>query len=66
MKLAIFLPNWVGDAVMATPALRALRDAYPTAEIVGVMRPVIGDVLAGLNLLDRVILCQKKAQSPAL
>ena len=66
MKLAIFLPNWVGDAVMATPALRALRDAYPAAEIVGVMRPVIGDVLAGLNLLDRVILCQKKAQSPAL
>ncbi len=25
MNLAIFLPNWVGDAVMAVPALRELR-----------------------------------------
>ena len=25
MKLAIFLPNWLGDLVMATPALRAVR-----------------------------------------
>lgn len=66
MKLAIFLPNWVGDAVMATPALRALRQAHRGAELVGVMRPVIGDVLAGLDLLDRAILCQKKSQPPAL
>ena len=22
MKIALFLPNWIGDAVMATPALR--------------------------------------------
>lgn len=66
MKLAIFLPNWVGDAVMATPALRALRRAHREAELVGIMRPVIGDVLAGLDLLDRTILCQKQSQSPAL
>jgi len=26
-------PNWVGDAVMATPTLRALRAAHPRAEI---------------------------------
>ena len=25
MRLGVFLPNWVGDVVMATPALRALR-----------------------------------------
>src|SRR5437867_2888874 len=28
MKVAIFLPGWVGDAVMATPALRALRQRF--------------------------------------
>ena len=56
MKLALFLPNWIGDAVMATPALRALRDEYRDAEIVGVMRPYVADVLTGLDLLDRTML----------
>ena len=28
MNIAVFLPNWIGDAVMATPAVRALRDHY--------------------------------------
>lgn len=55
MKLAVFLPNWVGDAVMATPALRALRAGFPQAELVGVARPVIAEVLDGAGLLDRVV-----------
>ena len=28
-RIALFLPNWVGDVVMATPAVRAVRAAYP-------------------------------------
>ena len=53
MKLAIFLPNWIGDVVMATPALRALRTRFDSAEIVGIMRPYVADVLAGTGLIDR-------------
>lgn len=52
-KVAIFLPNWVGDAAMATPALRALRERLPQAEIVGIARPVIADLLRGSPLIDR-------------
>lgn len=55
MKIAIFLPNWIGDVVMATPALRAVRDRFPSDEIIGVMRPYVSDVLAGTGLLDRTI-----------
>ena len=33
MKLGIFLPNWVGDVVMSTPALRALRQTPAIADI---------------------------------
>ncbi len=55
MKLAVFLPNWIGDVAMATPALRALRQQYPTAEITGIMRPYVADVLAGTELLDRSV-----------
>ena len=52
MKVAVFLPNLVGDVVMATPALRALREHFATATLLGVMRPYVGDVLAGSKLLD--------------
>ena len=51
MNIAVFLPNWIGDVVMATPALRAVRDQFPSAEIVGVMRPYVADVLAGTGTL---------------
>ncbi len=66
MKLAVFLPNWVGDAVMATPALRAVRETHPTAEIVGILRPVIADVLADCGLLDRVLVHHPRGKNPDL
>jgi heptosyltransferase-2 len=52
MKLAVFLPNWVGDAVMATPALRALREHFAGARIVGVLRPYVAGALEGCPWLD--------------
>jgi len=55
MQIAVIMPRWVGDAVMATPALRALRGHFPSARITGVMRPVIGDLLAGTAWLDDAI-----------
>jgi heptosyltransferase-2 len=33
MNILIILPNWLGDAVMATPAIEMLCDAYPEAEL---------------------------------
>ncbi|MFO0919066.1 MAG: lipopolysaccharide heptosyltransferase II [Planctomycetaceae bacterium] len=64
MKLAIFLPNWVGDAVMATPTLRALRHAHRGAKILGIMPPVIADVLQGTDFFDDVILHQPRGNHP--
>ncbi len=45
MTLAVALPSWVGDAVMATPALRALRTAFPDERLVAVARPPVRTVL---------------------
>ncbi len=64
MKLALFPPNWVGDAVMATSALRALRRQHPDAEVLGVMSPVIADVLDGLKLFDRIVLHEARGKRP--
>lgn len=33
MKILIILPNWLGDAVMATPAIEALCARYPDAQL---------------------------------
>ncbi len=53
MKIAVFLPNWLGDVAMATPTLRSLRRHFgPQAKIVGIMRPYLSDVLAGTGWLD--------------
>jgi heptosyltransferase-2 len=62
MKIGVFLPNWIGDAVMATPTLRALRTHFLTAEIVAVARPYVADVLAGLDSVDRVITCNPRGR----
>lgn len=48
------MPSWVGDAIMATPALRLVRSAMPGAFIGGLVRPGIDEVLAGTDLLDEL------------
>jgi heptosyltransferase-2 len=56
MKLAVFLPNWIGDAVMATPALRALREHFAGAHVIGVLKPYVAGVLEGAPWLDSQVL----------
>ncbi|HWA99061.1 MAG TPA: lipopolysaccharide heptosyltransferase II [Pirellulales bacterium] len=63
MKLAVFLPNWIGDVVMATPTLRALRHRFPQARILGVMRPYVADVLAGTRWLDDAVFFDHRSEN---
>lgn len=53
-RILIVVPSWVGDAVMATPALRMVRRAFPGAFIGLLVRPGIDQVLAGLDVADEV------------
>ncbi|MSQ94968.1 MAG: lipopolysaccharide heptosyltransferase II [Gemmataceae bacterium] len=52
MNLAIFLPNWIGDVVMATPAIRALREYFAGARCIAVCRPYVLGVLEGSSWFD--------------
>lgn len=61
MKVAVFLPNWIGDVVMATPTLRSLRNYFGRrANIIGIQRPYVKDVLGNTRLLDEIIEFQKQ------
>jgi heptosyltransferase-2 len=53
-KIAVVLPNHLGDVVMATPALRALRRGRPEAEIIAVIQEILAPILGGCPWIDRV------------
>jgi len=63
MNIAIFLPNWLGDLVMATPALRAMRRHFGAeARLIGIVRPHLADALAGTHWLDEQWLFNPRAK----
>lgn len=65
MNIAVFLPNWVGDTVMATPALRALRATHPRpARLIGVGPALARDVLEGNPWLDAYRVYERPAARP--
>lgn len=51
-RILVVLPNWVGDVVLATPALRALREGFPDAQITYLMKPYVRDLIAGSDWAD--------------
>jgi heptosyltransferase-2 len=59
-RLVIVCPSWVGDSVMATPLLRATRGQLPKAQITGVLRPGIDELLGGTRWFDRTAVVEAK------
>jgi len=54
-KLLIRAVNWVGDAVMTTPALAVVREKFPAAEIVLLANPLVSQLFMPHPAIDRVI-----------
>lgn len=52
----------VGDLVMLTPALRALKRAYPTAQLALAAQPFGADLFARPDLVDEVIPYSKRGK----
>ena len=55
MTRVIFAPNWIGDAVMALPALADVRRHDGDARLVVAARPGVADVMALAPGVDQVI-----------
>jgi heptosyltransferase-2 len=54
-KILVVQPSWVGDAVMATPTLRAIRELYPQAHIAYLMRRYVKPLYGGMPWADQII-----------
>src|SRR5579872_7250590 len=55
MKILVRAPNWVGDAVMAIPALEAIRRIQASAEIAILARPAVADLYRDQPFADRIL-----------
>src|ERR1700720_1041811 len=55
VKILIRATNWVGDAIMALPALRAVRDRFPEAHIAIVARPYVADIYRDQPVCDQLV-----------
>lgn len=54
-RLIIRATNWLGDAVMSLPAIRAARAIFPNAHLAIMARPWVADLYARERSVDEVI-----------
>jgi heptosyltransferase-2 len=55
VNILIRTTNWVGDAIMALPALRAVRAKFSDAQIAIVARPYVADIYRDQQICDQLI-----------
>jgi heptosyltransferase-2 len=53
--ILVFCPNWVGDVVMATPTFKCLRQNYPDARLIGLIRGYAKGVVEDGPWFDQLI-----------
>jgi heptosyltransferase-2 len=54
-KLVVVAPNWLGDAVMALPAIADLRRHYSSAHLTIAARPSVAPVFSMVEGIDAVV-----------
>src|SRR5271156_4419329 len=54
-RVMVRATNWLGDAVMSLPAIRAIRGIFPRAHLAVVAKPWVADLYAREKSIDRVI-----------
>ena len=62
MRILIRATNWVGDAIMALPALRAVRGKFADASIAIVARPYVADIYRDQAICDELIACDPNGE----
>ncbi|MEA3330232.1 MAG: lipopolysaccharide heptosyltransferase II [Campylobacterota bacterium] len=63
MKILIILPNWLGDAIMATPAIELLASHYPDAKFTFVGSFVSVEALKYHPLCEKAVVDETKKAS---
>jgi lipopolysaccharide heptosyltransferase II len=56
LHILTWMPSWIGDVVLALPALQTLRGIYPNARITAIVRFPTGQLLSGHSEIVDTIL----------
>jgi heptosyltransferase-2 len=65
-KILIRSTNWIGDAVITTPAVRTIRENFPESEITMLVHPWVGDIFRYSPRVDHLLIYEKKGQHQGL
>jgi heptosyltransferase-2 len=61
-RFVVFAPNWLGDAVMALPAIAAVRRAAPDARLAVAARPAVAPLFSLAPGIDDVLVLEKRGR----
>jgi heptosyltransferase-2 len=65
-KVVILAPSWLGDAVMALPAIRDVRRHFSSAQVVVAARPSVAPLFRAVAGVDDVVTLEGKKFAQAL
>ncbi len=66
MKIVVRAPNWIGDSVLALPALNTLKKNFPDAQIWVAAREWVKDIFTQGNLFEGILPLRKQSGMKAL
>jgi heptosyltransferase II len=58
--------NWIGDAVMSEPALSAIRQAFPKADITLLVKPAIAELFQQHPAIDHLLVYEHRGRHARL
>jgi len=65
-KILVRSTNWIGDAIITTPAVRTIRENFPDAKISMLVHPWVADVFSASPHVDEIIHYYKKTHHKGL
>ena len=65
-RIIIVRMDRVGDVVLSSPAIKAVRDAYPDSHIAVLVRPYAREVIEGNPYIDEVITYDKSGEEKGI
>jgi heptosyltransferase-2 len=64
-RILVMSPNWLGDAVMALPAIADVRRAFPSARLIVAARRSVAGIFQFAPVVDEVIQAERHAIAAA-
>ena len=65
-RILVRSTNWIGDAVMTTPAVRTIRHNFPESEITLLALPWVADVFSSCPHIDHIFIYDKNGRHKGL